>query len=129
MTQRQRVLWMLKDAGAKGVSSKTFIESYLPRAPARIQELKDEGVPITTEREGKYVRYFVGVGTGHNAEPGAQQSSSAAAARGDKASVYPGEAGVLPPQGSAGEGRRARAAFARSVPSMFDADVSWEDAA
>jgi len=114
MNQRQRVLKMLTDAGPKGVSSKTFIESYLPRAAARIQELKDEGVPITTEREGKYVRYFVGVGSG------LKPQTSASLAR--------------PDSGERSTGGRERAevasgAASRSVPSMFDPDVDWTAAA
>ena len=125
MTQRQRVLKMLQDAGPKGVSSKTFIESYLPRAAARIQELKDEGVPITTEREGKYVRYFVGVG-----------GSTVARCHVD-ARVYPSDSGearigdqdqAVGPASAPASRQPVEAvsgAPARSVPSMFDADIDW----
>jgi hypothetical protein len=61
VTQRKRVLRILKDAGPKGVSSKTFIESYLPRAAARVRELKDEGYEIRSEREerSQFVRYYL----------------------------------------------------------------------
>jgi hypothetical protein len=113
MTQRQRVLKMLTDAGPKGVSSRTFIGSYLPRAAARIQELKDEGVPITTEREGKYVRYFVGVGAGCPSACDAGESQAA--------SVDSGEGFT----GGRERAEVASGAIARPVPSMFDADVEW----
>jgi hypothetical protein len=39
-----------------------------PRAAARIQELKGSGVEISSEREGKYVRYRL-VGVGADAGP------------------------------------------------------------
>lgn len=57
MTQKERVHKMLKDAGPKGVRSDEFFREYMPRAAARIMELKAEGVEIETEREGKFVRY------------------------------------------------------------------------
>lgn len=65
MSQKATVLRMLRDAGPEGVSSKTFIAQYMPRAAARIQELKDSGENIVTERDGKYVIYkLVGQGAG-----------------------------------------------------------------
>jgi hypothetical protein len=57
MTQKARVLSMLRNAGERGVRSDEFIRSYMPRAAARVQDLKDEGVEITSEREGKFCRY------------------------------------------------------------------------
>ena len=69
MTQRERVLSMLRSAGERGVRSDAFIAAYMPRAAARIQELRDGGVEISSEREGKYVRYrIVGVGAGSGDE-------------------------------------------------------------
>lgn len=64
MTQRDRVLLALKAAGPKGVRSDTFIKNFMPRAAARVQELKDEGHDISSEREGKYVRWTLNVGVG-----------------------------------------------------------------
>ena len=57
MTQRERIHSMLKAAGSSGIRSDEFFNAYMPRAAARIQELRDSGVEITSEREGKFVRY------------------------------------------------------------------------
>jgi hypothetical protein len=62
VTQRDRVLLALKAAGPKGVRSDTFIKNFMPRAAARVQELKDDGHDISSEREGKYVRWTLNVG-------------------------------------------------------------------
>lgn len=71
VTQKARVLQMLKAAGSDGVRSDAFIREYMPRAAARVQELKDEGVEITSEREGKYVRWtLVGSSAESDARPG-----------------------------------------------------------
>lgn len=55
MTQKQRVLNALKAAGGIGIRSDVFIRDFMPRAAARIQELKDEGWDISSERDGKFV--------------------------------------------------------------------------
>lgn len=57
MTQRERILRMLEEAGPKGVRSDECIKDFMPRAAARVQELKDEGYAISSEREGKYTRW------------------------------------------------------------------------
>lgn len=76
MTQKERVFSMLKRAGTNGVSSKEFIASYMPRAAARIQELKDSGVEISSEREGKFCRYtLVRVGAGQSSEQSVHASA------------------------------------------------------
>lgn len=67
MTQRERVLKMLTEAGPRGVRSDTFIANFMPRAAARVQELKEDGHEISSEREGKYCRWTltnVGVDAG-----------------------------------------------------------------
>lgn len=56
-TQKEKVLGMLKAAGNFGVRSDTYIKEYMPRAAARIKELREEGYEITSEREGKYTRW------------------------------------------------------------------------
>lgn len=48
---------MLKTAGSKGIRSDAFFEAHLPRAAARIKELRDEGHNIISEKEGKFCRY------------------------------------------------------------------------
>lgn len=68
MTQRERVLKMLRDAGMEGVRSDTFVAAYMPRAAARIKELRDAGYNISSTHERQFVRYVLeesaGVGAG-----------------------------------------------------------------
>jgi len=115
LTQKQTVLNMLKAAGSFGVRSDTYIKDYMPRAAARIQELKDEGYNITSEREGKYTRWTLvgsrGAGT-EKAPSGAPASSEAARIASQLTPGAPGEPGT-----------------SRSVPSFFDSDADWSDAA
>jgi len=49
MTQRERVLNMLRDAGSDGVSSNDFFRACLPRFSARVHELRNAGHTITKE--------------------------------------------------------------------------------
>lgn len=75
MTQRKRVLAILKAAGRHGVRSDIFIADHLPRAAARVGELKDEGYNITSEREGKWTRYtLVGLGAEGGQDTGKESS-------------------------------------------------------
>jgi len=59
---------MLRDAGKRGVRSDEFYKAYMPRAGARIHELRSEGHEITSEQEKQFVRYRLarmgGGGTG-----------------------------------------------------------------
>ncbi len=65
MSQKERILSMLRAAGSFGVRSDTYIKEYMPRASARIKELREEGYNITSEREGKYTRWtLIGVEKG-----------------------------------------------------------------
>lgn len=99
MTQKERVYSMLKNAGPEGVRSDEFYKAFLPRAVARVYELREEGHNITSTPEKQFVRYrLAGVGAGHKAEPGVEQSSSAAAPHGDKASVNSSESLELLPE-------------------------------
>jgi helix-turn-helix protein len=111
VTQCDRVLSMLKAAGSRGVRSDTFYEAYLPRAAARIRDLKDQGYEIASEREGKFCRYtLVRIGSGGSAP----QGQAAAEERGVMASSAPtalftatadsdeSAAGVPAPQGRGG---------------------------
>lgn len=45
-TQKQRVLRLLKEAGARGVRTNEFLAERLPRFGARIYELRNEGYVI-----------------------------------------------------------------------------------
>jgi hypothetical protein len=59
---------MLKAAGPKGIRSDAFFAAHLPRAAARINELKNEGIQINTRHEHPFVVYVyagsVGIGAG-----------------------------------------------------------------
>jgi len=112
MTQKERVLRMLKDAGPEGVRSDEFIKQYMPRGAARIQDLKDEGVFITSEREGKYTRYRLIGNAGVDSGPAPGQVVVRAAV----------DSGV-----AAGDPPTSLAPPDRSVPSMFDPDdcLDW----
>lgn len=48
MTQRAKVLRLL-NTQPDGVCSTTFLASYIPRAAARINELRNDGYEIVTE--------------------------------------------------------------------------------
>ena len=51
MTRRELVLRILKEAGEDGVHSFEFYEAGMPRAAARIGELRDAGYTITSTHE------------------------------------------------------------------------------
>lgn len=115
MTQKERVLRLLQEAGEQGVRSDRFYREFNGRGVARIYDLRKEGYGITDEREGKYKRYFLiaGVGAG-------------------KHGVGTSSPSVDPSDGSAGDEPQEahsprRLGVARSVPSMFDCGehLSW----
>lgn len=49
-TQHERILQLLRQAGATGVCGRTFLQAYLPTYSQRIGELKRQGYEITSER-------------------------------------------------------------------------------
>lgn len=51
MTQRETVLQALKDAGDTGIHSFDFLQVGIPRAAARIRELREMGYTISSVRE------------------------------------------------------------------------------
>lgn len=55
--QKREVLSMLREAGSRGVLSKSLYERFLGRGAARIYDLKQDGFKIESVREGKYARY------------------------------------------------------------------------
>lgn len=66
MTQKADILRMLQDAGDKGVSGRTFYQTFKGRGVARIWDLKQEGYVIEDERDPvdpKYKRYRLNVGS------------------------------------------------------------------
>ena len=52
VSQKQRILTMLEEAGTTGVTGNQFYAACLPRFAARIKELRDQGFDITTRRIG-----------------------------------------------------------------------------
>jgi len=80
MTQRDRILRALEAAGSKGVRSDAFIADFMPRAAARVQELKDEGYDISSEREGRWVRWTLNVGVESEASTASQRQRQGGAA-------------------------------------------------
>lgn len=69
LTQKDRVYFALRDAGESGVRSDVFFKLHMPRAAARILELRAEGHQIEATREGKYTRYTL-VGSSADTTPG-----------------------------------------------------------
>jgi hypothetical protein len=57
LSQRDRVLYALRDAGEAGVRSDVFLGLSIPRAAARVCELREQGYEIASERERQFVRY------------------------------------------------------------------------
>ena len=50
LTQRERVLSMLTEAGDEGVPTASFLREMIPRFSARIEELREAGHTIRSER-------------------------------------------------------------------------------
>lgn len=59
LTQRDRVLFELRNAGEGGVRSDVFLRLAIPRAAARVKELRDEGYEIESVHDNQYVRYIL----------------------------------------------------------------------
>jgi Helix-turn-helix domain len=58
MSQRHKVLSLLRHAGESGVTNAVFLDWRIPRFSARIKELRDEGYEIRTEGQtNSRVRY------------------------------------------------------------------------
>ena len=51
MTQSTLILAMLRDAGERGIHSFELLEAHMPRAAARVSELRAQGFDITAEHE------------------------------------------------------------------------------
>lgn len=81
MTQKQRVLAMLDEAGPEGVTSNQFYSALLPRFSARIHELKSEGHSIVKEpvEQGHFRYILVGRATSPQCSAPAQPTGNSAA--------------------------------------------------
>lgn len=53
MSQRERVLEMLEAAGPEGVTTAEFIQAFVSRFSARVEELRKAGHSISTQRISK----------------------------------------------------------------------------
>lgn len=70
LTQKDRVLYALRDAGEAGLRSDIFLKLSIPRAAARVKELREEGHQISSVREQQFTRYtLVGSSPGASASP------------------------------------------------------------
>jgi len=131
VTQKQTVLAMLKAAGPKGVRSDEFYKAYLPRAAGRIYELRDEGNNISSEREGKFVRYHYHGSVGSRA---ARESVVTHNPRSDSpaSGVLNGRvgvgAGVSPPENETGFSSDSDTADLRAASADSDAPKLFEPA-
>lgn len=68
LTQKDTVLRVLSDSGAGGVRSDQFLAMGIPRAAARVLELRNEGYEISSTREKQFTRYtLVGLDAGGGA--------------------------------------------------------------
>jgi hypothetical protein len=114
VTQREKVLGMLRSAGKAGVRSDAFYAAFLPRAGARVHELRQEGYTITSEREGQFVRYRLstdsGKELGHQIERSLKREDAYWREQGGHPS--PPQPSLLPPE--------------RQTPSAYD---PWGEAA
>jgi hypothetical protein len=154
MTQNEKVLAMLRQAGRNGICSREFFACGMPRGAARIRDLRDQGVGIESVREGKYTRYrLAGVGvvpgpgqavvrggvhssdqlTGSSADGSSTRVGSPPRGSGmSAASVASSESEALEAVGSRGlmstPSAKASGVTPRSVPSMFDVDADWSAA-
>lgn len=69
MTQRERILSMLEEAGTRGVHSFTLVAEHMPRGAAVICQLRKEGYEISSVSEplngnARGVRYRLNGSTG-----------------------------------------------------------------
>jgi hypothetical protein len=111
MTQKERILNSLKAAGGLGVRSDVYIRDFMPRAAARVQELREEGWDISSEPDGKYVVWTLNVGV--DAGCSRQQAGES-----QTASIHSGVADSA-----------SSLAPAEAPPANFYANEVWEDAA
>ena len=98
MTQRDRVLQMLQEAGERGVTTADFLQAYISRFSARINELRNLGYEIDTERLSRSSCLF-------KLRP-VQQFGRVEAVRGEPSGPTAG--GKLPPDGPRGGGEEYR---------------------
>lgn len=124
LTQRDRILFELREAGERGVHSEVFYRLHMPRFAARILELKEAGHNITSVPEGNGARYTL-VGSsaagGHVcAGPGEKERHAGGRAEPSTLTTGAGNAtpGVASPELSLFE-----EAPQQKRPSMFDVDV------
>jgi hypothetical protein len=110
MSQKERILTMLEEAGSQGVTGNQFYAAYLPRFAARIKELRDQGYDITTRRiDGNHFVYTLHVGrregrsavSGGPRKPQAVNECSQPVGAVNNSSAHEGmEPGFSPPEGA-----------------------------
>ena len=111
VSQKQRILQMLEEAGSNGVTGNQFYAACLPRFAARIKELRDQGYSITTRRiDGNHFVYTLrsGESEGRSAKCGGPRkprtvnecSQSSGAVTHSSVTGCDMEPGFSPPEGA-----------------------------
>jgi hypothetical protein len=78
VTQRERILYELREAGERGVRGDTFLNLSIPRYSARVLELRKAGYDIRSQDDNGMARYrLVGVGGAKTSALGDSPSSPA----------------------------------------------------
>lgn len=112
MSQQTRVLWMLKHAGERGVTSSEFLDAHIPCFSARIRELRMEGHEITSERISKERHTFT-----FRLEPDVERGRGEHTADARNAPAPDGGSGSTPSCSTASLGARRRPRAATQHPS------------
>lgn len=131
-SQKERVLAMLRTYGKYGVRSDRFLEVGIPRAAARILELRNEGHEISGERDKQFVRYYLansaGFGTGVPPPRGTEGvgCSSRSRASADPGGDSPGGALPSAPGEPARQPQTSREREAREIEKSLERqDAYW----
>lgn len=118
-SQKDKVLALLKAAGSFGVRSDTYLAEHIPRAAARVRELREEGYEITSEREKQFVRYVLVGSTADTERPAGGRGVD------ERAPGLCGRASRQTVSSASSEASAPGIAPSRSVPSFFDLDSDW----
>jgi hypothetical protein len=94
VTQRDRILHELREAGSAGVRGDVFLRLSMPRYAARILELRAAGYEIGSETDDGMARYKLisDKGVGVEAEGDCQRAPADGLHPGEPAELFPREA-------------------------------------
>lgn len=111
MSQKERILTMLQEAGSQGVTGNQFYAACLPRFAARVKELRDQGYDITTRRiDGNHfvytLRQSAKSGGPCKTQPVTECSRALGAAVESSVTGRDMEPGFSPPEGAPGRAQQ-----------------------